>query len=343
MKTLTLTASLIASACAATPLLAEDLNTGLQQIAIADPQGQRPLDGFLFYPTKDTDTTPSLGNPVWASLPIVADAATLPQRHPLVLMSHGMFGNARNQAWLAAQLTQQGYMVAAINHPGTTTFNRDPDQRRMLWERPKDISRALTHLLRDPATMELIDPDRIYMAGHSLGGFTAVALAGGRYDAAGLDAFCAASTDDLVCGIFQGWQVAQTNADRAMMEQDLSDNRIKAFAVFDLGGTQTFDAQSLGAIDTPLLVYGAPIANSGIDLDVESRDLITKTPPALTTYLEPADLAHFDFLGQCTAKGLAILREEEPQDAFVCENGTEPRAAHHAQIAQTVSAFFAGH
>ena len=188
-----------------------------------------------------------------------------------------------------------------------------------------------------------IDPDRIFMAGHSLGGFTAVALAGGRFDPVAFDAFCAGAPDDLACGILSAWDVAKTKDDRIAIAQDLSDDRIKAVAVFDLGGAQTFSADSLGAVDTPMLVYAAPVTNSGLDLDVESRALAAALPAELTTYVEPTGLAHFDFLGACTEQGLAILTEEEPNDAFVCENGREPRQAHHAQIAAQVLSFFEAH
>lgn len=267
------------------------------------------------------------------------DAPALRGVFPLVVFSHGMFGNARNQAWLAEQLVAQGYAVAAIDHPGTSTFNRDADHQRALWNRPLDISRLIDHLTDDPR----IDAQHIYMAGHSLGGFTAVALAGGQFNPDGFDAFCNRMPDDLVCGIFDRWNVAKTPKDRIAMAQDLSDDRIRAFAVFDLGGTQTFSADSLGAIESPMLVYGAPVDLEGLNLDVESRALVAALPAAVTTYLEPESLAHFDFLGVCTESSLAILKEEEPDDVFVCQNGREARRAEHVQIANEVAAFFASH
>lgn len=321
-------------------LPAQSLQTGLQDLSIpdADTARDRPLQGFLWYPTAQTaPVVQELGNAVWQSLPVIRDAAPVEGKHPLVILSHGMYGNARNQAWLASALVAQGYVVAAIDHPGTSSFDKDPEQSRQLWERPRDVSRSIDYLL---ASNPLIDPDRIFMAGHSLGGFTAIELAGGRYDPAKTDADCAADPEALICRIFKGWQVGETEADRAAMSADLADPRIKAFAVFDLGGTQTFAPESLHAITRPLLVYGAPLDIQGLDLDVESRALIAALPKDTVEYLEPAELSHFDFLGECTAKGLAILTEEEPEDAFVCENATDARAAKHAKIAAKVAAFF---
>ena len=337
-------AALMSALLASTAFSAEPATTGMTPLEIRDTDGTRHLDGFVWYPAAaDAPTEPAHGNAVWEPIRVAPNAAPSQGTYPLVVLSHGMFGNARNQAWLAERLVAEGYIVAAIDHPGTSTFQRDPDHQRALWERPKDISRTIDHLTGAHAMAGLIDPDRIYMAGHSLGGFTAVALAGGWFDAGTFDAFCTAMPDDMVCGIFDRWNVAKSPEDRNAIAQDLSDDRIKAFAVFDLGGTQTFSTDSLGAIETPTLVYGAPVTNSGLDLDVESRALVAALPADLTTYIEPAGLAHFDFLGVCTENGLAILMDEEPEDAFVCQEGREARRAEHAQIASEVAALFASH
>ncbi|MEM8980728.1 MAG: alpha/beta fold hydrolase [Pseudomonadota bacterium] len=320
---------------------AEEVASGLQNLFVAPTPEGRQFDGYIWYPTEDRGpVTQAHGNAVWQSLPTRPDAAPKPGQKPLVLMSHGMFGNARNQAWLAQSLVAEGFVVAAVNHPGTTTFQRDPDDRRELWRRPQDISQTLDQLLADPTFAPLIDPDRIFMAGHSLGGWTAMTLAGARFEKAALDRFCASDDADLVCELFARWGIAASETDRAAMESDLKDPRIKAIAVFDLGGTQTFSKESLAEITTPLLVYGAPRGDEALNLDVESRALVAALPESNTTYLEPKRLAHFDFLGVCTDMGLAILKEEEPQDAYVCEEGTGERRDEHAQIAREVIAFF---
>lgn len=327
----------------ASTLWAETYHTGLVDFNIADAAGARPLDGYVWYPTLENGAqVPAHGNKVWENVMVTRGAALVPGPHPLVVLSHGMFGNANNQAWLAQALVEQGYIVAAVNHPGTTTFDKDPDQRRMLWQRPHDMSRVIDYVLSGADIGAVIEPGRIFMAGHSLGGFTAVALAGGRYDASQFDGFCATHPGELVCGIFEGWGVAKTPADRAAMQADLADPRIAGLAVFDLGGTQSFSSPSLAAITRPMLVIGAPDNIHGLDLDIESRALVAALPKGTTTYLEPPTLAHFDFLGVCTAAGLEILKDDEPDDAFVCEKGRDERMQEHAAIADAVTAFFGG-
>ncbi len=334
--------ALLALFIATAPGTAEPYQTGVVDLAITAKGGNRNTQGFLWYPTQQTEGEDHLhGNAVWQAIPVIPKAEPMPGPHPLVLLSHGLFGNARNQAWLAQALTQKGYMVAAIDHPGTTTFQRDPDQRRALWERPRDVSRTLDQVLKLEGFGAAIDQSRIYMAGHSLGGFTAVALAGGRYDPDWLGRFCPDHADDLACNLFASWGIAQTPAEREMMSRDWSDPRIAGFAVFDLGGTQSFTAQSLAAIDRPMLVIGAPLNLQGLDLDVESRALAAALAPETHSYLEPATLSHFDFLGLCTERGYDILRESEPEDAFVCQEGHHARRADHQIISTAVLDFFA--
>ena len=319
---------------------AQSYQAGMTTLEVQDPTGRRDLEGLLWYPTEaDGPVDVDFESKVWVSNTVIKDATPINELLPLIVVSHGMFGNAYNQAWFSAEMARRGYAVAAINHPGTSTWLRDPDQRRALWERPKDISRVIDVATSPEGLPVRIDDDRIFMAGHSLGGFTALVLAGARFDKDHLDRFCDSAPGELTCGIFADWEIANTRGDRAEMEADLSDPRIRAFALFDLGGTQGFDPESITQIIRPMLVFGAPVANSGLTLDVESRALVAALPSETVRYIEPSTLSHFDFLGQCKPGGYELLAKEEPGDEIICDNGGNARAAKHQMIVDEVTRF----
>ncbi|MEQ9259836.1 MAG: alpha/beta fold hydrolase [Roseovarius sp.] len=323
------------------PAEAGDYTAGLRALSVADGESDRVLEGLIWYPAEPTDPTSlDFESAVWVGSQVTWEAAAAEGRFPIIVLSHGMFGNARNQAWFAASMARRGYVVAAVDHPGTSTWSRDPGQRRALWERSRDITRLIDFALLPGALPAPIDPDRIYMAGHSLGGFTALTLAGAQFDAARLERFCGATPGEMVCGIFDEWDIAETPEDRVQMEADLSDDRIRAFAIFDLGGTQSLSEASLGHIQSPLLIFGAPIMNSGLTLDIESRALVEALPSGMFHYVEPATLTHFDFFNLCTSDGYGILAREEPGDEIICEAGGPHRASMHAMILDEVTAFF---
>lgn len=320
---------------------ADRFGAGMRTISIKDQQGEHHLEGFLWHPAElDLKTELDFDSNVWVGTPVIKDTNISEGKFPLVILSHGMYGNAYNQAWLAAALAQKGYIVAAINHPGTSTWSREKDHARELWKRPQDISRVIDYLISSQEYSAQIEPENIFMAGHSLGGFTAALLAGARYDAEKLKTVCADIPDELVCGVLRSWSIAQTSDDRAQMEADLSDARIKAFALFDLGGTQSFSTQSIAQIKRPMLVFGAPIMNSGLTLDIESRALVEALPAQNTQYIEHATMSHFDFFGLCKNGGYELLKREEPGDEIICQDGGEKRADKHDMIIENVLRVF---
>lgn len=325
------------------PLTTTEILTGRTEMSIKDPTGDRHLEGYIWYPTQDLNTAEwAHGNSeaVWEPIKVHPDSAPLDGHFPLVVLSHGLFGTAHNQAWLAESLVKHGFIVAAIHHPGTSHFFRDPIHRKKLWQRAEDISRVIDYVTTEYKFANLINQDQIFMAGHSLGGFTAMLLAGARYDSDVFQQFCIQDPNELVCSLFSTWNIAQTESDRISMEQDWSDNRIRAFAIFDLGGTQSLSRESLAAIEQPLLIFGAPVGEMKLNLDIESRYLVDHLSPETTIYIEPERLGHFDFLAVCTEQALELLREVEPDDLYVCENGREPRQQIHQFITEHLLVFF---
>lgn len=298
----------------------------------------RPLHFAVWYPTEETAEGSSVGeNPVFHGVPAIRDAAPAPGERPLVVLSHGYGGSWRNLNWLAGELASQGYIVAAPDHPGTTTFNRDPAQAARLWERPKDLSRVIDALLADPAVAGKIDARRIAAIGHSLGGWTVAALAGARFDPDRFERDCRENPGLRACGLAE-----ELGLGRPELERDMRDPRLGAFVSLDLGLARGFSPESLAGIHPPALILGAGVDIGDMPAHLESGYLAAHLPKASATCVEIPDAMHFSFMQLCKPGAAALLEEEAPGDAIVCKDGgTRDRSVIHREIASLVIAFLA--
>lgn len=113
--------------CLTAPAFAAENPVGFNTVTLPDAQNNRPLELAVWYPATTT-ATPTLiaDNAVFIGALAVPDAPPAAGEHPLVVLSHGYGGNWSNQVWLASALAHQGYIVAAVNHPGTTSKDRNP-------------------------------------------------------------------------------------------------------------------------------------------------------------------------------------------------------------------------
>lgn len=334
---------------AALPVLPAAAASGFRQTTVAGKDGDPLLHLTLWYPTQTAATPIQLGEtPAFVGLPVIRDAKPTPGSHPLVVLSHGYGGGWRNLAWLAGELVDRGYVVAAPDHPGTTTFDMRPADEVALWRRPGDISRTIDGLLAEPALAGQIAADRIAAIGHSLGGWTVVELAGGRFDAVGAMKDCMATFGAVYCRIFQALGIGRDAATATALSADLSDERIGAVITLDLGPGRGFTPKSLAAVRIPILVLGA---GADVDKETASKANIAATnkdsiylarhlPPPTTQFSLVAGALHFSFMQLCKPGAAAMIEEEAPGEGIVCRDvdGIDREAIHHA-VAETVLAF----
>ena len=183
------------------------------------------------------------------SIPIArnADPQPTPRKQPLIVVSHGNWGSRFSQGWLALELAKAGYVVLSTSHPGTVGDDQTVAGRYRLWDRSRDVSFAVDEVLKNPKWAALIDENRIGFVGHSFGGWTAVSLAGGKYDPARQRAFCQnAEKKDFYCEGTLKDDIAGVPAQDA--EESFKDTRIKAFYIMGSGPGQGF-ALELAELD----------------------------------------------------------------------------------------------
>ena len=172
---------------------------------------------------------------------------------PVLVFSHGNSGLRYQSVFLTEHLATRGWVVVAPDHEGNTAFDMDTARwGELAVRRPLDLSQTFDWLTTELAAPGgpldgCVDPAAGFaVAGHSFGGYTAVAIT-----SATLTAEHAAA-----CG--RGWLCAETAAylegqDTASV--DVRDDRVWASVAMTPAAFELLEP-SLSSSTTPSLVFG---------------------------------------------------------------------------------------
>ncbi|MFB7345593.1 alpha/beta hydrolase family protein [Streptomyces hydrogenans] len=240
------------------------------------------------------------------------------ERAPLVVVSHGTGGSGNSMEWLVEPLCRAGFRVVALDHHGNNFIDGyEPEGFLHVWERPRDISFVLDVLARE----EPLGP--VGAAGFSLGGYTAVALAGVRLDPALLWAVVTKAVPlpeipefpDLLDALRKRYpleeQLRQT-LDGA--EGDFTDPRIRAVFQVAPGVGGLVTRASLATVRVPVGIRwgGADTVNP---YEVDTRPYLDHIPGATGRSAGP-DVRHDDFFLPNPLDPTARVRVGEEAAAF---------------------------
>lgn len=312
---------------------------GFRLFTVNNTEG-RSLEVAVWYPSAEKGVVEQVGeNAAFVGTPVVKNALPVSGRHPLLLLSHGYGGNWGNTGWLAHAMAARGYIVAAPNHPGTTTRNRDAVQASKLWLRPQDLIVVMNNLIASPSIAGDIDQQRIAAAGHSLGGWTVMALAGARFSTSRLSKDCENHTLLGACKVASPLGITKPGAaDR--LAADLSNARIKAVVSLDLGLARGFTPQSLAGIRLPVLVMAAQANSDDVPAQLESGYLMRFLPADRAQFVSVAGATHFSFMQLCKPGAQALIEEDAPGEGVVCQDGARAsREQIHHQLINQISHF----
>lgn len=189
---------------------------------------------------------------------------------PLVVLSHGFGADRRFLNYLAEHLASHGLTVAALEHPGSNVtwlnelaageFERQNKPGDLLpptefSDRPKDVTFLLDELTRlnrySTLLRNKVNTDQVVVIGHSLGGYTALTLAGAPLNLAHLRQFC---DDPAVTALTPSDWLQCSATDLPGDTMNFRDERVRSIIALNPVMGRMFDEASLSQIDVPTLI-----------------------------------------------------------------------------------------
>jgi predicted dienelactone hydrolase len=332
--TLALTLSLVASAS-----LAGDL-PGFVTFEVPKTENAPSFEAAIWYPGSGGKKA-AIGNAVFSEVPLLQDATVEPGQHPVVLLSHGLGGNYRSLGWLGADLARRGAVVIAVNHPSSTTGDIQMSKAFSHWTRGQDLERALIFVESDKRFAASLDPARIYAAGFSFGGWTALSIAGVRGNIAGFADYCSGKgAGSTHCADIAKWGVNLRGQNAATWDASYKNARIKAVAAIDPAFTFGIDTTRIAEVSAKVLMIGL---GKGTDrLDATDFSESGSNFGAVFEKAQKLDIAaanHFTALNLCRPEGAVRLAEENDDPVCTDPPGTD-RAVVHQTIANAIARHF---
>src|SRR5271165_3896570 len=136
-----------------------------------------PFPALVLYPSDSPERLEKLG-PYELSAAMNAPIAS--GSFPLIVVSHGSGGSPMSHRTLAAHLARNGFVVAMPEHPGNNRNNNElVDTIDNLTNRPRHVRQVIDWGFATGPFASSLLPDAAAIVGHSMGGYTALAVAGG--------------------------------------------------------------------------------------------------------------------------------------------------------------------
>jgi predicted dienelactone hydrolase len=232
---------------------------------------------------------------------------------PLLIFSHGMEGSADNQYYIASYMAKNGYIVAAIEH------DDNPYRFQTFVDRPILTKKAIDLILNDSKINTYIDPNKIGMLGHSLGGYTSFVIAGGEPD------FSNHPNLNWMPNFLKKFYIKFRNFDN-----NFYDSRVKAIAVLAPGLGSLFNKESVSKVSIPVLIIEAEKDEVVLD---GSASLYKNNLPKKPEFIVLKGAGHYSFLPLCN-------EYLQKNFAEICFDPETPRKELHQIIQQQVLSFF---
>jgi predicted dienelactone hydrolase len=288
--------------------------------------------GYTVWSLNDEERNRPIQVDVWQPAGVTARGAQAASGTvPVIVLSHGAFGAARNYSWLAEHLAGEGFIVLGVSHYGESFIygpqSIDPQSVLDVWQRARDCSFVLDHLFERSSLKDIADPARVAALGHSSGGATALQLVGAVYDPASMQLYCRDAPADRGCLYGEG--AAGSPARGA--PRPTRDPRITAAVALDPALGPGHTEESLSGISVPTYIVGA-VDNDFLPYASHAGRYARLIPGSWHTQLARGE-GHFVFLNECNsdtkANGVPLCRDRD----------TVERSRVHEELRESIARF----
>lgn len=299
---------------------------GIRDFVIpADKSGPKIL-AELWTPCATQAAEIVVDSEIWPVAIYGVKGCAIAQKHlPLIVISHGLFGDRFSHHDTAEFLADAGFAVVSLNHTQDSVLSyndKSASDISPFLVRPTDIKRVMDWLLSHPETGGDIDRNRIGFFGFSRGGYTGLVLAG--------------AVPDFHHPAFPCLE--KIPLCRQMSDNDIPPHpagyepRIKAFVLAD---PLSFfaDPSTLQAVKAPIQLWSS--ARGGMGVAPGDVEAIAGGLPVRPEFHRVPNSTHMSFIFPCTQ---AFAKTNPPQ---VC---TDPpgfdRAEFHKNFNAEILTFF---
>ncbi len=145
---------------------------------VQDPQSGTSFPAIVQYPSTASSAGCVIGPYHFEA---TLDAPLAPGRFPVCVVSHGGGGSHLLYRSMASYLAKRGFILVCPEHPGDNrNDNSLSNTDAAAAARPRQASLAIDTVLLDDVLGPAADIQRVCALGHSMGGYTALALTGGH-------------------------------------------------------------------------------------------------------------------------------------------------------------------
>jgi predicted dienelactone hydrolase len=214
-------------------------SAGCRAFELLDEKMSMTFPMLVMYPSNSPEQPETLG-PYTLNVAMNGPAAS--GSFPLIVISHGSGGSHLVYRTLAEHLARNGFVVAMPEHPRNNRNNNDLEGTAAnLANRPRHVHLVIDWAFSSEAFGSCLIPDTVAIIGNSMGGYTALATAGGVPTAFPHEAAYAQGADDQ----------------RPRQIEVIPDSRVKALVLLAPAAAWFMAPGALRGVQVPILLWTA--------------------------------------------------------------------------------------